>query len=141
MITTGQIAARTKGGRLPLLTLEEFFDGNGREDSFAPNRWGYGRPPLAEIAERLRRLRAGADVAWVRVELHADTEIDEPDGAVLGESIVIGTTAPAAELEARLDVDWLRSDGIFETDDASLEDSCEVPAVDGHERIVFLVWG
>lgn len=140
MISTGQIAGRVKGDRLPLLTLEEFFDGNGQEDSFAANRWGFGRPPLAEIAERLSHLRSDADVAWVRVELHADTEIDEPDGAVLGESIVIGTTAPADELEARLDVSWLRSDGIVESDDSSLEDSCEVPAVDGHERIVFLVW-
>lgn len=140
MITTGQIAARSDGDRLPLLTLEEFFDGNGREDSFAPNRWGFGRPPLAEIADRLRLLRADADVAWVRVELHADTEVDEPEGAVLGESIVIGTTAPAAELEARLDAGWLRSDGIVESDDSSLEDVCEVPAVEGHARIVFLVW-
>lgn len=28
--------------RLPLLTLDEFFEGNTAEDSIAPNDWGYG---------------------------------------------------------------------------------------------------
>ena len=27
------------GGRLPLLTLDEFFSGNTEEDSIAPNQW------------------------------------------------------------------------------------------------------
>ena len=35
--------------RLPLLTLDEFFEGNTAEDSLAPNHWGEGRPPIAEI--------------------------------------------------------------------------------------------
>ncbi|WP_353111496.1 hypothetical protein [Microbacterium sp.] len=140
MITTGEIAARMSGERLPLLTLEEFFEGNAREDSLAPNRWGHGRPPLAEIAARLRALLVFSDVVWVRVELHPDTESGEPEGVVLGESIVICTTAPAADLEARLDAEGLRSDGIVESDESSLDDACGIPPVVGHERIVFLVW-
>lgn len=140
MITTQEIAARMCGEQLPLLTIEEFFDGNEQEESLAPNQWGYGRPTLVEIAARLRALEAQDDVAWVRVELHADTEVDERDGEVWGESIVIGTTAPAAELERRMDVESLRSDGIVESGTGSLDDVCDVPAVEGHERVVFLVW-
>lgn len=33
--------------RLPLLTLDEFFDGNTEEDSIAPNQWEFGRPTLS----------------------------------------------------------------------------------------------
>lgn len=128
------------GERLPLLTVEEFFDGNRAEDSFAPNRWGEGRPPLAEIAARLRALLMFSDVHWIRVELHPDTAVDEVDGDVCGESIVICTTVPAADLEARLDVESLRSDGIVETNAASLDGSCELPPVTCHQRIVLLVW-
>ncbi|MNH44122.1 hypothetical protein D3C79_1061930 [compost metagenome] len=53
---------------------------------------------------------------------------------------MIGTTAPAAELERRMDVESLRSDGIVESGTGSLDDVCDVPAVEGHERVVFLVW-
>lgn len=57
-------------GRLPLLTLEEFFSGNLEEDSIAPNRWGYGRPSLAEMWGMLRGVELRENVAWVRVSLH-----------------------------------------------------------------------
>lgn len=42
--------------RLPLLTLDEFFEGNTVEDSIAPNEWGFGRPSLAEITRILTAL-------------------------------------------------------------------------------------
>lgn len=129
-----------EGERLPLLTLDEFFDDNTAEESLAPNQWGYGRPPLAEILRRLREAEHAPDVAWVRVGLHWDTEVDEEDGDVCAESILLATTAPASELEARLETESLHSDGIIESDEASLEDYCDIPAVSGHERIVFLVW-
>lgn len=151
MITVAQVDARSVGDRLPLVTLDEFFDGNDREDSLAPNRLGEGRPPLAAIAERLRTAQDDARIAWIRVEL-TDADTDGPavvgadadrsgtGGAIQGESVVIGTTGSAAELEDLLDVEWLRSDGIFESDESSLEDVCEVPPLEGHQRIVFLVW-
>lgn len=36
-------------GCLPLLMLDEFFNGNTEEDSIAPNQWEFGRPTLSEI--------------------------------------------------------------------------------------------
>lgn len=31
------------GDKFPLLTLDEFFDGNSEEDSIAPNQWENGQ--------------------------------------------------------------------------------------------------
>lgn len=39
------------GERFPLLTLDEFFEGNTQEDSIAPNQWEFGRPSLGEMWE------------------------------------------------------------------------------------------
>ena len=39
---------------LPVVTLDEYFDGNAQEDSIAPNQWGYGRPTLREIHAHFR---------------------------------------------------------------------------------------
>ena len=61
--------------RLPLLTLNEFFEGNTAEDSIAPNECGFGRPSIAEIWELMRNLEKRPDIAWIRIELHDDTEI------------------------------------------------------------------
>lgn len=66
--------------RLPLLTLDEFFEGNTEEDSIAPNDCDFGRPSIAEIWELMRELEKRPDVAWIRIELHNDTEITEYDG-------------------------------------------------------------
>ncbi|MFK4790027.1 hypothetical protein [Microbacterium sp. ZW T5_56] len=140
MLTTAEIAARVAGDRLPLLTLDEFFDGNVAEDSLAPNRWGFGRPTLAEIADRLRTLGERDDIAWIRIGLHDDTELDEATGDVIAESVLLSTTLPAAELEEMLDVEWLHSDGIVESDESSMEDYTDIPPVIGHHRVVFLVW-
>ncbi|GAB3597091.1 hypothetical protein [Microbacterium tumbae] len=142
MITTGRIAERMQGDRLPLLTLSEFFDDNAEEDSLAPNQWGLGRPPLAEIAVRLRLLEEDADVAWVRVELHFDTAVDEPDGRVWAESIAICTKASVAELESRVGAEELRSDGVVSKGRGpeELDGLCAIPEVPVDHRILFLVW-
>ena len=66
--------------RLPLLTLNELFEGNTAEDSIAPNECGFGRPSIAEIWELMRNLEKRPDIAWIRIELHDDTEIAEYDG-------------------------------------------------------------
>ena len=82
-------------GRLPLLTLDEFFSGNAEEDSIVPNRWGFSRPPLSEIWDKLRKIESMPDVAWVRVALHDDTEITKRDGRealyLAGEAVVLCT--------------------------------------------------
>lgn len=49
--------------KLPLVTLDEFFDGNTSEDSIAPNQWTEGCPPLAEIWEVLRNMGNMTDIA------------------------------------------------------------------------------
>ena len=89
--------------RLPLLTLNEFFEGNTAEDSIAPNECGFGRPSIAEIWELMRNLEKRPDIAWIRIELHDDTEIAEYDGkevlVLAGESPIICTSLPAMELE------------------------------------------
>ena len=51
-----------KEDAFPLLTLDEFFNGNLEEDSIAPNQWGYGRPPLAELWGALRRVAGMPEV-------------------------------------------------------------------------------
>ena len=74
--------------RLPLLTLDEFFEGNTAEDSIAPNDCDFGRPSIAEIWELMRNLEKRPDIAWIRIELHNDTEIAEYDGnEVLGDTV------------------------------------------------------
>lgn len=67
--------------RFPLLTLDEFFNGNTEEDSIAPNQWEFGRPTLSEIWDMLQKIELMPNIAWVRVALHDDTEIVENNGA------------------------------------------------------------
>lgn len=80
--------------RFPLLTLDEFFKGNTEEDSIAPNQWEEGRPSLAEIWDMLRKIELMSNIAWVRVALHDDTQIEEDDEkevlTLAGDSIVPG---------------------------------------------------
>ncbi|MCC9311734.1 hypothetical protein LN042_32505 [Kitasatospora sp. RB6PN24] len=91
MISAEQVTNRAGDeGVMPLLTLDEFFDGNDDEGCIAPNQWGYRRPALAELAERLRAIEGREDVAWVRVQLHPETlEM----GELAGEAVAICTTA------------------------------------------------
>ncbi|MEU6972422.1 hypothetical protein AB0A71_32815 [Kitasatospora aureofaciens] len=91
MISAEQVIHRAGDeGVMPLITLNEFFDGNDNEGSIAPNQGGYGRPALAELAERLRVIEQREDVAWVRVQLHPETmEMEE----LAGEAVAICTTA------------------------------------------------
>lgn len=53
----------------------------------------------AEIWELMRNLEKRPDIAWIRIELHNDTEIAEYDGkevlALAGESPIICTSLPA----------------------------------------------
>lgn len=103
--------------RLPLLTLDEFFDGNTEEDSIAPNQWEFGRPTLSEIRNMLQKIELMPDIAWVRVALHDDTEIVENNGkeelVLAGDTIVICTTILPAELEKLVNCEWLCSDGVI----------------------------
>ena len=105
--------------RLPLLTLDEFFNGNTVEDSIAPNQWEFGRPTLSEIWDILQKIEIMPNIAWVRVALHDDTEIVENDGTeklvLAGDTIVVCTTILPAELEKLVNCKWLCSDGVLKT--------------------------
>ncbi len=106
-------------GHLPLLTLDEFFNGNTVKDSIAPNQWDFGRPTLSEIWNMLQKIERMPNIAWVRVALHDDTEIVENDGTeeliLAGDTIVVCTTILPVELEKIVNCKWLCSDGIIKT--------------------------
>ena len=131
--------------RLPLLTLDEFFEGNTAEDSIAPNQWGEGRPSISEIWDLMRELEKRPDIAWIRVELHDDTEItgyDEEEKLVLaGESIVICTSLQGSELETLAKCEWLCSGGAEEWAASELSSfySCVPPVPDGF-HCCCIVW-
>ena len=131
--------------RLPLLTLDEFFEGNTAEDSIAPNDCGYGRPSIAEIWELMRELEKRPDVAWIRVELHDDTEIAEYEGkevlVLAGESLVVCTSLSAPELEKLARCEWLCSGGVEEWEESEMDSlfSCRPPVPDGFHCFA-IVW-
>lgn len=141
MITHDEVRARSAAadGAYPLLTLDEFFDGNEQEESLAPNQWGFGRPPLAEIVRRLRELELDDAVAWVRVQLHEET-FEESVGEVFAEGIAVCTTLEDRVVDERLDVDELQYDGAFEGLVYDVEDFADVPVVPDGYRVLSLVW-
>ena len=63
------LLAAENDDRLPLLTLDVFFEGNTAEDSIAPNDCDSGCPTIAEIWELIRNLEKRPDIAWIRIEL------------------------------------------------------------------------
>ncbi|MFY1697026.1 hypothetical protein [Solwaraspora sp. WMMA2101] len=133
MISIAELVRRSgDDDALPLVTIGEFFHGNDEEGAIAPNQWEYGRPPLAELAERFREIEQRDDVAWVRVQLHPETlETDE----VLGEAVAICTSADEATCESWLD--GLESSGII---DGLVDEYVDVPAVPDGMTIWSVTW-
>ena len=66
------------GPVLPVVSLDEFFDGNWDEDSLAPNIVRDGRPPLQECYRVLREIRKRPEVQDVLVAIHETPEPNEP---------------------------------------------------------------
>jgi hypothetical protein len=133
MISAERVIERTGAdGPMPLLTLDEFFDGNTEEGSLAPNQWGYGRPPLAELAERLRRIERRPDVAWVRVQLHPETV---EMGELTAEAVAVCSTADEAACTAW--VEGFEADGVV----SGLVDAYrDVPGVPDGATVWSVVW-
>ncbi len=131
-------------GRLPLLTLDEFFSGNTAEDSIAPNQWGFGRPSLSEIWDLLQKIQAMPNIAWVRVVLHYDTEIMENDGKetlnLVGDTIILCTTILPAELEKLVNCEWLCSDGVIKIKAFELNIYSCVPPIPENFDCLEIVW-
>ena len=130
--------------RLPLLTLDEFFNGNTAEDSIAPNQWGFGRPTLSEIWDMLQKLALMPTIAWVRVSLHYDTEIVENDGNevlnLAGDTIVLCTTILPAELEKLVNCEWLCCDGVITIKASELNTYSCVPPIPENFDCLEIVW-
>lgn len=136
-----QISAENED-KLPLLTLDEFFSGDPKEDSIAPNRWGYGRPSLAELWEMLRKVEMLPNVAWVRVALHHDTQIITDNGTevldLAGDSIVVCTDMGPDGLEEVVDLDWSCSDGVIRFDPALYHS--RIPPIPPNHDCWEIVW-
>lgn len=128
----------------PLLTLDEFFEGNTEEDSIAPNQCGYGRPPLTEIWDMLRKIELMPNIAWVRVALHDDTEINEDGGqevlTLAGDSIVICADIKIEELEKLVDCKWLCSDGVIKIMPSELDIFSCIPQIPENFNCFEIVW-
>jgi hypothetical protein len=93
----------------PVVDFNLYFDGNSEEESIAPNLWGYGRPPIAELYVRFREIAARSNVERVLVGLHSDW-YDE-DGFPPAENVHIFTSASKFEVESWLF--GLLSDGVL----------------------------
>lgn len=132
------------GGRLPLLTLEEFFNGNTNEYSIAPNQWGFGRPPLAEMWKILSKIESTPNVAWVRIVLHDDTEIEECNEEetlnLYGDTIVLCTTSEPDEIENLVNCEFLCSDGVIVIKDSEINIFSRIPPVPEGFRCLEIVW-
>ncbi|MGW2182378.1 hypothetical protein ACWCXX_30685 [Streptomyces sp. NPDC001732] len=133
MIQVEQVVNRAgDDGVMPLLTLDEFFDGNDNEGCIAPNQWGYGRPALAVLTERLRAVERREDVAWVRVQLHPETlEMEE----LAGEAVAACTTADQSVCGAW--IEGLESSGVIPE---LVDVYCDVPGVPHGATVWSVVW-
>ena len=147
---------RTEGENLPLFTLAEFFENNTMESSIAPNQWGYGRPTLAELWQHLCKIENHPDVAWIRVALSDETDVDDYSDdeityyeiknliyEIRGESIIICTSASIEEMEQVADCEWMCSGS---ADDYSVgyffevDRYTEIPAIPVGYRVLTLYW-
>lgn len=130
--------------RFPLLTLDEFFNGNTEEDSIAPNQWEFGRPTLSAIWDMLQKIESMPNIAWVRVALHDDTEIVEKNGmeelVLMGDTIVICTTILPAKLEKIVNCEWLCADGVIVIKEFELNTYSCVPLIPESFECLEIVW-
>lgn len=130
------------GECLPLLTLDQFFLDNVEEESIAPNQWLYGRPSISDISSMLKELEKNDTIAWVRVSLHDDTEIEVNDMGeevlfLSGDTVIICTSVNIEELKIMIDMEWLCSDGIISAD---MKDYFNVPDIPENYRCFEIVW-
>lgn len=130
--------------RFPLLTLDEFFKGNTEEDSIAPNQWEDGRPSLAAIWGILRKIELMPNIAWIRVALHDDTQIEDDDEKevliLAGDSIILCTNMQPSELEKMVNCKWLCSDGVIEIKPSELDIYSCIPSIPENFNCFEIVW-
>lgn len=62
----------------PVVSLDEFFDGNWQEYPFPVNAIGYGLPPTQECYKILAEIRDRPDVQDVLIAIDDCPDLDEP---------------------------------------------------------------
>jgi len=99
------------GKHFPVVSIDDYFQGNEDEESIAPNQWGDGRPSVREIYEHLKQIEARSDVQGVFVGVHQDwPDAERFEEWIPAENIHIYSSASQAVAEQ-----WiarLHSDGI-----------------------------
>ncbi len=86
---------------LPVVGVDEFFDGNEDEYSIAPNIVGSGHTGLTEFRRILTEIRSRPDVQDVLIAIHESPYADDPDDADLwpdSDTVYVLTSATAEEL-------------------------------------------
>jgi len=95
----------------PVVDFHLYFEGNHEEECIAPNKWGHGRPPIAELYARFREIAAMRNVERVLVGLHPEwNDEDYADSYPPAENVHIFTTASKSEVEVWLE--GLACDGV-----------------------------
>ncbi len=89
---------------LPVVPLAAYFEGNDFEECIAPNQWGYGRPPIAELYARLAAIAEKPEVEGVYVGLHQDwgSALEDDSEWPAAENVHVLTRADAATVEGWL---------------------------------------
>jgi hypothetical protein len=130
-----------KGISIPIVELDEFFDGNTVEHSIAPNNVGYGHPGLQRFWEILRSVRERSDVDHVLVGIHECPEPDDPQDAdvwPIAEYVFIYTSASPAEVE-----NWvveLKSEEVGEWPPENEDSRTSLPPPEPEDKIQTLTW-
>lgn len=97
----------------PVVDLRLYFEGNTEEECIAPNQWGDGRPPIADLYKRFQEIAEHPTVEAVLVGLHDDwNDPDYSDTFPPAENVHIITSSCRADVESWLS--GLRSDGVIQ---------------------------
>ncbi|WP_313438055.1 hypothetical protein [Stenotrophomonas sp.] len=123
---------------LPVVPLAAYFEGNDFEECIAPNQWGYGRPPIAELYARFAAIAAKPEVEGVYVGLHQDwgSALEDDSEWPAAENVHLLTHADAATVEGWLQ--GLECDGVGEGWPYGQHIDAPVPS-EGH-RVLTVFW-
>ena len=95
----------------PVVDFNLFFEGNGEEESIAPNGWGYGRPPIHEMYSRFKTIALRTDVHQILVGLHHEwNDAEYADTYPPAGNVHIFTSAGREDVEQW--IDGLGADGV-----------------------------
>lgn len=99
-----QYATEGRPEVLPVVGVDEFFEGNTDEYSIAPNIVGYGHPGLTEFRRILTEIRSRPEVQDVLIAIHESPDADDPADAEIwpdSDTVYVLTSATSQQL-----ADW-----------------------------------